>query len=186
MGRHHQVLLHLLGDSNQFWQWPHWHGNSCTLVRAHFRYPEDRDSTTTHLGYPHPYLLHIDNVIVLLQGRSDFHTQVFNGMVWVLKSLFPYLEYKVKELLSIKRLRVGEGEWTCIKEFIGWVMETKSGTVTLPYHKCRNILNILDLPSSKHFMRWKCLDQLISNTFSIHLVVIVVVANFYNIHCTLE
>ena len=39
---------------------------------------------------------------------------------------------ELKDLVSVKKLLTGEGDWTCVKEVLGWILDTEAGTVTLP------------------------------------------------------
>ena len=72
------------------------------------------------MGTPHTLdsLSHIDfymyDVTTEVQGWSELQCLVFYGTARDLKWIFPSLPGKTKELVSVKKLRVGEGNWTCV------------------------------------------------------------------------
>ena len=55
----------------------------------------------------------------MVQGAPDCQHRVFDSTVRALKWLFPYLPGELKDLVSVKKLVVGEGDWTCVKEVLG-------------------------------------------------------------------
>ena len=87
--------------------------------------PRTPDSLTHILCY-------IYDVISAVQGVPDCQHRVFDGTARALKWLFPSLPGELKNLVSAKKLVAGEREWTCVKEFLGWILDTEAGTVTLP------------------------------------------------------
>ena len=78
--------------------------------------------------HTHQILSHIDcfmdDVISVVQGRLECQHRVFDGTVHSLKWLFPSLPGDSKDLVIVKKLLAGEGEWTCIKEVLGWKIYT--------------------------------------------------------------
>ena len=44
----------------------------------------------------------------------------------------PSLLGEAKDLELVKKLLAGEGYWECVKEVLGWIIETEAGTVALP------------------------------------------------------
>ena len=66
------------------------------------------------------------------RGGVDHQHRVFDGTVRALKWLFPSLPGGLKDLVSVKKLVAGEGDWTCVKEVLGWILNTESESVTLP------------------------------------------------------
>ena len=59
--------------------------------------------------------------------------------------MFPSLPGEAKDLVSAKKLIVGEGGWTCFKEVLGWIIDTEAGTVALPEHKLQELRYLLDI-----------------------------------------
>ena len=39
-----------------------------------------------------------------------------------------------------------EGDWTCVKEFLGWTFDTEAGTVALPERNLWELLTLMDTP----------------------------------------
>ena len=74
----------------------------------------------------------MDDVISAVQGGPDCQLRVFDGTVRALKWLFQSLPRDLKDLVRVKKLVAGEGVWTCVKEVLGWILDTEAGTVTLP------------------------------------------------------
>ena len=56
-----------------------------------------------------------------------------------LKRLFPSLPGESKDLVSVKKIQVGEGGWTCAKDVLGWIIDTEAGTVALPERKLQEL-----------------------------------------------
>ena len=103
------------------------------------------------IGPPHTpeSLTHIDcymdDVILVVQGGPDRQHQVFDGTDRALKWIFLSLPGELKDSVSVKKLVAGEGGWTCVKEVLGWILNTEAGTVTLPERKLEEILTLVDI-----------------------------------------
>ena len=112
----------------------------------------------TGMGSPHTpeslthVDLYMDYVISAVQGAPDHQDQVFDGTVCSLKWLFPSLPGELKDLVSVKKLVAGEGDWTCVKEVLGWILDTEARTVTLPKRKLEELLTLVDIPATQHTM----------------------------------
>ena len=95
---------------------------------------------------------YMDEVILVVQGGPDCQYQVFDGTVRALKWLFLSLPGELKDSVSVKKLMAGEGEWTCVKEVLGRILDTEAGTVTLPERKLEEILTLVDTPATQRRM----------------------------------
>ena len=51
-------------------------------------------------------------------------------------------------MVSVKNLVVGEGDWTCVKEVLGWILNTVAGTVTLSERKLEELLTMVGIPTT--------------------------------------
>ena len=51
--------------------------------------------------------------------------------------------------MSTKKLLEGEGNWTCVKKVLGWMVVTKLGTVALPERKLWKLLTLVDIPETQ-------------------------------------
>ena len=47
--------------------------------------------------------------------------------------------------MSVKKLVAGEGEWTCVKEVLGWILDTEARTVTILERKLEEFLTLVNL-----------------------------------------
>ena len=66
-----------------------------------------------------------------MQGDPYLQHQVFDGTVRALKWLFPSLPGELKDLARMKKLLAGEGNWTCVKDILGWILDTEAVRVNL-------------------------------------------------------
>ena len=107
------------------------------------------------MGSPHTHrsLTHIDcymdGVIYTVQGEPEQKHQVFCSTVRAIKWLFPSLPVEAKNLVSVKKLLVGEGGWTCVKEFLSWIIDMDSETVALPERKLQELQYLLTIPTTQ-------------------------------------
>ena len=49
--------------------------------------------------------------------------------------------------MSVKNILAGEDNWTCVKEVIGWMVDTEVVTVGLPEKNIQELLVILSIPA---------------------------------------
>ena len=74
----------------------------------------------------------MDDVITSVQGGgTERQHEVLDGTVQALKWIFPSLPGETKDSASVKKTTAGEGNWTCMKEILGWLIEMEAGTVSL-------------------------------------------------------
>ena len=110
---------------------------------------------TTGPGPPHTpeSLTHIDcymdDVISAVKGLLDHQQRVFDGTVCAFKWIFLSLMVKLKYSVSVRKLVAGEGDWTCVKEALGWILDTEAGTATLSEGKIEEILTLVDIPATQ-------------------------------------
>ena len=88
--------------------------------------------------------------------------------------------------MAVKKLLAREGDWECIKEVLGWIIDTKAGTIALPERKLQELRDLLDIPTSQRRMGRKELEHLLGKLRSMHLVVPGAVAHLYHIQCALS
>ena len=63
--------------------------------------------------------------------------------------------------MSVKNLVAGEGDFTCVKEILGWILDTESGTVTFPERKLEELLTLVNIPVTQRRMGREDLEQLV-------------------------
>ena len=86
----------------------------------------------------------------------------------------------------MKNLVAGEGYWTCVKEVLGWILNTEAGTVTLPERKLEELLTPVDIPATQRRMGRKDLEGLVGKFRSMHLAVPGAVAHLFHIQQALD
>ena len=52
----------------------------------------------------------------------------------------------------MQKLLEGEDDWTCVKEVLGWTIETEAGKVALLEHKIWELLNLVNIPDTQRRM----------------------------------
>ena len=117
-----------------------------------------------------------------MQGGGDRQHRVFDSIVHALKWIFPLLPKEAKDLVSVKKLVAREGYWECVKEVLGWIIDTEAGAVAHPEHKLQELRDLLDILISQRRMGRKELEQLVGKLRSMHLSVPGAVAHLYHIH----
>ena len=88
--------------------------------------------------------------------------------------------------MSAKKLVVGEGDWTCVKEVMGWILDTEAGTVILPERKRKELLTLVDIPATQSRTGRKKLECLVGKLRSMHLAVPGAVAHLFHIQGALN
>ena len=78
--------------------------------------------TKSGLGPPHTLdiithiVFYIYDVATAAKVGPKWQHQVFNGTTQALTWLFLSLPIKTKDSVSVKKLQMGEGDWTCVKK----------------------------------------------------------------------
>ena len=88
--------------------------------------------------------------------------------------------------MSVKKLLAGEEDWECVKEVLGWTINTEAETVALPERKLQELRDLLDIPTSQRRMGRKELERLVGKLRSMHLAVPGAVAHLYHIQRALS
>ena len=97
----------------------------------------------------------------------------------------PSLPREAKDSVSVKKLLAREGDWGCVKEVLGRIINTKAETVALPERKLQELQALLDIPISQRRMGRNELEQLVGKLRSMHLAVPGAVVHIYHIQpCT--
>ena len=88
--------------------------------------------------------------------------------------------------MSAKNLLAGEGEWTCVKEVLGWILDTEAEAVNLPDGNIEDLLTLVDISSTQRRMVRKYLEHLVGKLRSMHLAVPGAVAHLSHIQRALN
>ena len=86
----------------------------------------------------------------------------------------------------MKKLVPGEGGWTCVKEVLGWILDTEAGTATLPERKLKELLTLVNILATQRRMRQKDLEHLEGKFLPTHLAVPGEVAHLFHIQRVLN
>ena len=87
----------------------------------------------------------------------------------------------VKDSVLVKNILDGEVDWECVKEVLGWVVDTDAGTIALPENNIQELRNLLEILTTQRRMGRKDLERLVGNLRSMHLSVLGEVAHLYHI-----
>ena len=116
-----------------------------------------------------------------MHGEQDQKLEVFDITVQAVKCLSLSLPGETKDSVSVKKLMAGEGDWTCKKEVLGWLINTEAGTVALPEQKHLEFLQLLTILATQRRMVRKELESLVGKLCSMYLAVPRAVAHLYHI-----
>ena len=89
-------------------------------------------------------------------------------------------------MVSVKKLVAGEGDWTCVKEVLGWILDIEAGSVTLPDKNLEEFLTLADIPVTHRRMGRKDLEHLVGKLRSMHLAVPGAVSHLFHIQRALN
>ena len=84
-----------------------------------------------------------------MEGDPKGHHQVFDVKVRALKRILSSLPVYSKDSAIIKKFLAREGNWTFIKEVLGWTIYTEAGKVTLLERKLQELLTRVIIPTTK-------------------------------------
>ena len=129
--------------------------------------------------------VYMDYLNCATQGDVGQNQWASELTIRALKEIFPYLPTEVKDSVSLKKSLQGDGDLSQVKEIIGWIISTQSGTLRLPPKQLAELNILLDIPPSQRCMSTKKLERLIGNLCSIHLAIPGSVGHFYHLHMDL-
>ena len=79
----------------------------------------------------------------------------------MLKWLFPLLQGEAKELVFVKKVLARDRYRAFVKEVLGWIVDTETGTVALPERKLQSLCYLLAIPTTQQRMGRKGLEHLV-------------------------
>ena len=85
-----------------------------------------------------------------------------------------------------KKIMAGEGDWECVKEVLGWIIDTEAGKIALLDYKLQELRYLLNTLISKWRMGRKDLDRLVGKLLPMHLPVLEAVVHLYHIQRSLD
>ena len=123
----------------------------------------------------------MDEIISVVQGGAEQQHQVFDSTFRSLNWIPPSLPVEANDLVAFNKLLAEELYWECVKEDLGWIINTKTGTFALPERKLQKLRDLLDIPISQRRMGKKDLERLVGKLRFMHLAVPGAVAHLYHI-----
>ena len=85
-----------------------------------------------------------------VQERPERQHRVFDRTIRTLKWTFPYFPGKTEDSASVKNILVGEGNWTYVKEVLGWMVDMEAGAIALPEQKLWKLLALLAILATQY------------------------------------
>ena len=74
----------------------------------------------------------MDYFMGMTQGDSDQQEHVTEIFLRAIKENFPSVPEEIKDSMSLKKALQGDGSWLPVKEILGWIFNTKQGTLQPP------------------------------------------------------
>ena len=127
----------------------------------------------------------MDNLNCVAQGDPSQQCQVTELVLRAIKTAHPSLPGELKDSVSIKKALAGDGNWSLIKEILGWVLNTTSGTLHLSDKRRRDLKKLLTIPHTQLRLSRKKLKRLIGKLRLIQLAVLGVIRHFYHLQMAL-
>jgi hypothetical protein len=92
----------------------------------------------------------MDDFIALAQGPPSTLSAVRSTLFYSIDEVFRPLQMadnttQRKHPISIKKLNLGDGQWSHRKIILGWVVDTQRETIELPPHRANRLIEILTL-----------------------------------------
>ena len=91
--------------------------------------------------------VYVDDFLGLSQGNPSPQRMIKRALLHALDQVFRPLNVNDnthrQELASLKKLWKGDGTWTTLKEILGWLIDTITGTIELTPHQKQCLDDIL-------------------------------------------
>ena len=129
--------------------------------------------------------VYMDDINCLTQGDTYQQKRVTEIVLSEIKSVYPTVEGELKDSISLKKAKAGDGDWDVTKEILGWVVNSATGTISLSQKRRADLETLLAIPSTQHRMSRKKLERLIGKLRSMHLAIPGAIGHFYHIQMAL-
>ena len=123
--------------------------------------------------------VYVDDINCVAQGDALQQQRVTELVLQALKDVYPTVIGETKDSVSLKKALAGDGDWSQVKEILGWIIDTRLSTLRLSPKRVSDLLQQLDIPSSQRKMRRKRLEILIGKLRSMHLAIPGAISHFY-------
>ena len=74
----------------------------------------------------------MEDLNCIKQGSPDQQRRVTEMVLQGIKDIFPSLPLELKDSVSLKKSRKGDGNWEVEKEILGWILNSEKGKFQLP------------------------------------------------------
>ena len=129
--------------------------------------------------------VYMDDINCLTQGDVHQQRRVTEIVLDKLKLVYPTVKGELKDSISLKKARAGDGNWQTSKEILGWIIDSNTGTISLSEKRIQDLDMLLRIPASQHRMSRKKLERLIGKLRSMHLAIPGAIGHFYHIQMAL-
>ena len=73
--------------------------------------------------------VYMDDFMGMMQGDVEQQERVTELLLQAIKEIFPTVSAEFKDSVSLKKAMKGDGSWLPVKEILGWILDTKRGTL---------------------------------------------------------
>ena len=94
--------------------------------------------------------VYMDYFMGMTQGDSDQQEHVTEIFLRAIKENFPSVPEEIKDSMSLKKALQGDGSWLPVKEILGWIFNTKQGTLQPPEKRRLYLQELLNISSNQH------------------------------------
>ena len=115
--------------------------------------------------------MYMDGINCLTQREDQQQQRLTEIVLRTLKSVYPTVDGELKDSISLKKVKAGDGYWSVSKEILGWMINSASGTISLSPKRITDLAILLNIPPTQHRMSRKKLERLIGKLRSMHLVI---------------
>jgi len=162
-----QLPHHLKEAANPCWN----DGIYLTTHNAPPATPLPTTSTTRPLTWANVF---VNDHVVLAQGTPGHLQQVHQTLLHSIDRVFRLLaaqdRHTRQEPISCKKLATGDGQWSTHKTVLGWHLDTKALTLTLPPHRAARLQELLEtVPCHRSRIATKQWHQLLGELCSMVL-----------------
>ena len=123
--------------------------------------------------------VYMDDLNCLTQGGPSQQRRVSKLVLRAITETYSSLSHDLKDSVSLKKALMGDGDWSHIKEIIGWVINTKMGTFSLSPNILADLQALLAISATQRRLSRKKLEKLIGKLQSMHLAVPSAIGHFY-------
>ena len=108
--------------------------------------------------------VYMDDINCLTQGDEQQQQRVTEIVLRTLKLVYPTVNGELKDSISLKKAKEGDGDWSVSKEMLGCMINSAADTISLSPKRIADLDMLLNIPPTQHRMSWENLERLIGNS----------------------